>query len=85
MSEIQFDEGDDLILQHKIQNRREKPGIADLLIKSGIVKDKQQANLVMIGIIIFMAIIFFISISDNDSDTYNPATDDPTLYMETAL
>lgn len=57
-------------------------GMIGFLIKTGIVKDKQQANYILFGIIGVLVIIFFISSSsmkDSTSTKYDPSVDDPVL------
>lgn len=62
-----------------VYTQKEK-GIVGLIMKTGLVKDKKQANLVMIGIIVVMAIIFFISISSMGNGGGNDYT--PEEYPE---
>ena len=71
MSDLQFDE------QQYTSVRGQSPpqgkGVTELIISLGIVKDKKQANLVMVGLIIILAIISWFSIS---SLTVNPSSND---------
>lgn len=53
-------------------------GITGLLIKTGLAKDVKQANLIMLGVIGFMAVIFFISIVSMSGDTTINDYDGPT-------
>lgn len=59
-------------------------GILGLVIKLGIAKNEQQANLVLIGLIIVLMIISFFSIR---SMTDGPAVTeiDPTIDPETGM
>jgi hypothetical protein len=80
MKNVQFDED---VSSSRYIKKQEQTGITGFLIKKGIVKDLQQANILLIGIIVVMAIIFFISISGGNSseDTYDPVLDDPSLTI----
>jgi SNF family Na+-dependent transporter len=80
MSEMQFNEEQTSTRYIKTV---ESKGITAFLIKKGIAKDIKQANVILIGVIIVMSIIFFISISGGNSsgDTYDPVLDDPSLTI----
>ncbi len=58
-------------------------GISGLIIKSGLAKDARGANIVMIGVIVVMLVIFLIVISGNDDADIEAI--DPTFYMESGM
>jgi len=85
MSDVQFDEGQYSQTSFNIP----KPSkMASLVISTGLAKDEKGANIVLIGFIGVLVVIFFIAINSGPSNTYNPndtKIDQPTLDAEAGL
>lgn len=78
---VEFNEGQYTSTQKRPLSEK---GIIGLIIKTGLAKDVQQANYVMIGIIVVMAIIFYITAfggSGSSDIEYDPLLDDPSLEV----
>lgn len=52
MPNVQFDETDSGITSRKVFGEPAVPGMVNLLTKAGLVKDKKNAKLILIGIIL---------------------------------
>ena len=63
--------------------KRSPKGLLGLVIKSGIAKTPAQANMVLIGLIVVLMIISYISLNSlkgsGGDDVLDPTLDDPTL------
>lgn len=80
MNNVQFDEEQYSQTSFKVP----KPSkMAGFLIRVGLAKDEKSANVILIGVIVVMAIIFFISISGGNSSSteYDSAMDDPSVNI----
>jgi hypothetical protein len=81
MNNVEFDE------EQYSQNSfgTKKPSrMAAIAISTGLVKDEKGANVVMIGLIFVLLIIAVVAITGNSndsSDAYDPARDNPSLYL----
>ena len=69
MSDVQFDNERNASSGYIKTNK--EGGLIGFLISKGVARDKSQANLILICVIVVMTIIFFISVSSGSEPSNN--------------
>lgn len=77
MENVEFDENQGL--PNRQQSARKTPKLVGLIMKTGFVKDEEQANYILLGFAIFALVLSVFIFNSNSNSTVKP------LYEESRM